>query len=162
MNSSEVQLGGNSESEPRLTESEIIDLKKELLEGFLLDDVAAAYALENYPFTEDQTPEQRYIRAIDRAAQIGVILAQNVMRPNAEWEEGVPQPEDFLPHARLQGALRRSTLIPNEIAQLAPNSYPGEWGEWERGLRPNPHLTETDIKLLHANGYSVLIERSAI
>lgn len=159
MDDIEKQLSVNGESEPKLTESEIIDLKKDLLEGHLLDDVAAAYSKESFPIKENETEEQRFSRAVWFSAQLGVILGQNVMLPNGEWEEGVPQPEDFLPHVRLQGALRRSMQIPHEIAHLHHSEYPADWADWSKGLRPNPYLTEADIKILHANGYSALYEQ---
>lgn len=159
MNDTEKQLGGTGESEPKLSESEIIDLKKDLIENFLLDDVASAFALDNFPPRDNETDEQRHKRMAWSAAQVGVILGQNVMRPNSEWEKGVPQPEDFLPYVRLQGALRRSMQVPSDIAQLTPSDYPDEWDEWRKGLRPNPYLTESDIELLQANGYNILLEQ---
>lgn len=159
MSDIEKKLNVSGESESKLTEAEVIDLKKELLQIHLIDSVAAAYSMEHLSIIENETDEQTLERVVRVSAKIGVILGQNVMRPGAEWEEGVPQPEDFLPHVRLQGALMRSMQIPKEIAHLHFSEYPDEWGEWHKGLRPNPYLTETDIELLQANEYSVLLEQ---
>jgi len=156
MDDTERQLAQQGDSEPKLTESEIIDFKKELLGPFLLDSVASAYALENVPDKENESDEQRHARTVRYAAQVGVILGQNVMRAGAEWESGVPQPVDFLPHLRLQGALQRSIQIPRELVTVSDDELPVEWREWIDGLKPNPYLTDADIQLLQANGYSVL------